>query len=344
MSYIERQSNIELLRILSMLMVVGLHCNFVSLGRPTESSLSTHFGGESMRIIIENICLVSVNAFVLISGFFGIRLRKEKVFRYVFQIVFIATIVMIIAVLFIGEQITMKGGLKFYYSYLSFNWFVGGYFALMLLSPMVNTFVDNSNVKQIGIMVFLFFIVDCVLGYFLPYVKGIGSLNGYSIIHLLFIYILGRLLYLQRKQFDKYSSSVFIAVFVVYVLINSILSFLFFTGRVCWWYPIAYNNPFVVMGSVALFLVFLKLQVGYNRIVNTLASSAFAVFLIHANTLIYPHFVRLNIIMYDKYSGVILFSMFVGMAIFIYMFAFLINQIQIKCSSVLLSRLCHERL
>ena len=326
-----------------MLMVVGLHCNFASLGRPTESSLSTHFGGESMRIILENICLVSVNAFVLISGFFGLQLRKEKVFRYVFQIFFIATIVMIFAVLFMNEQITMKDGLKFYYSYLSFNWFVGGYFALMLLSPLVNTFVDNSNVKQIGIMVFLFFIVDCVLGYSLPNVKGIGSFNGYSVIHLLFIYTLGRLLYLQRTQFDKYSSSVFVAAFIVYVLFNSIFSYLFFTNIIGWWYPIAYNNPFVVIGSVAFFLVFLKLQVGYNQIVNSLASSAFTVFLIHANILVYPHFIRLNNTMYDKYSGVILFCMFVGLAVLIYVSAFLINQIQIKCSSVLLNRLCHER-
>jgi hypothetical protein len=262
----------------------------------------------------------------------------------VFQVFFIATIVMIIAVLFWGELITMKAGLKFYYSYLSFNWFVGSYFALMLLSPLVNTFVDNSNVNQIGIMVFLFFIVDCVLGYSLPDVKGIGSLNGYSIIHLLFIYILGRLLYLQRMQFDKYNTSVFVAVYIVYVLFNSILSFLFFTGRVCWWNPIAYNNPFVVMGSVALFIVFLNLQVGYNRIVNSLASSAFAVFLIHANILVYPHFIRLNNTMYDKCSGVILLCMFVGLAVLIYVGAFLINQIQIKCSSVLLKRLYHERL
>ncbi len=330
-----RQSNIELLRILSMLMVVGLHCNFLSLGKPTESSLSTNYWGESMRIIIENICLVSVNAFVLISGFFGIRLKKEKIFKYLFQVFFIATIVMIIAVLFMGEQITIIDGLKFYYSYFSFNWFVGGYFALMLMSPLVNSFVENNNAKQIGKMVFLFFIVDCVLGYSLPNIESMGSLNGYSIIHLLFIYSLGRLLYTRRKQFDTYNTIVFVVIFCLCVFVNSILTYLFLTGKVCRWYPIAYNNPFVVLGSVAFFLVFLKLQVRHNRIVNSLAASAFAVFLIHANTLVFPRFIKMNTIMYDKYSGVVLFCLFVGMVILLYLGTYLINQIQIKCSSVL---------
>lgn len=98
------------------------------------------------------------------------------------------------------------------------------------------------------------------------------------------------------------------------------------------------------MGSVAFFLVFLKLRVGYNRIVNSLASSAFAVFLIHANTLFYPHFVKMNTMIYNKYSGVMLLCVFVGMAVLLYLGTFVINLIQIKCSSVLLSRLFHERL
>lgn len=343
MNHHKRQSNIELLRILSMLMVIGLHCNFMSLGLPTESSLSTNFWGENLRIILENICLVSVNAFVLISGFFGIRLRKEKVFKYLFQVFFIATIVMIIAVLFWDAQITMKAGLKFYYSYLSFNWFVSGYLALMLMAPLVNSFVDNNNANQIGKMVFLFFIVDCVLGYSLPNIESMGSLNGYSIIHLLFIYSLGRLLYTRRKQFETYNTMVFVVVFSVCVFVNTIFTYLFFTGKVSRWYPIAYNNPFVVLGSVAFFLVFLKLQVGHNRIVNSLAASAFAVFLIHANTLVFPHFIKMNTIMYDKYSGVVLFCLYVGMAILLYLGTYLINQIQIKCSSVLFRHIYHEK-
>ena len=339
----KRQSNIELLRILSMLMVVGLHCNYMSLGFPSESSLSTNIWGESMRIIIENICLVSVNAFVLISGFFGIRLRNEKIFRYLFQVFFIATVVMIIAALFMGEQITMKDGLKFYYSYFSFNWFVSSYFALMLMSPLVNSFVDNNNAKQLEKMVFLFFIVDSVLGYAFPDVKSMGTLNGYSIIHLLFIYSLGRLLYIRRDHFETYSIMVLVVVFSIYVFVHFILSFLFFTGKISLWNPIAYNNPFVVLGSVVFFLIFLKIQIGHNRIVNSLAASAFAVFLIHANTLIYPHFIKMNTFLYDKYSGVVLFCSFVGIAVFLYLVTYLINQIQIKCSSLLFSHLYHEK-
>ena len=232
MSYIERQSNIELLRILSMLMVIGLHINFVSLGKPTVQSLTTNFSSEFIRIVIENICLVSVNAFVLISGFFGIRLRRERIIKYLFQVFFFATFVMLIAVLFWGEQITIKKGLKFYYSYFSFNWFVGGYLALMLLSPLVNTFVENNSVKRTRTMVLLFFIVDSLLGYVLPDVKGIGAMNGFTILHLLFIYSLGRYLYINKTQLINYRLSKYIVCFVVYVVINTFFSLLFFEGSI----------------------------------------------------------------------------------------------------------------
>ena len=91
----ERLSNIELLRILSMLMVIGLHCNYVSLGIPTEHTLSANTFGECLRIVIENACLVSVNVYVLISGYFGIHLKAEKVFRYLFQVFFFASVVVL---------------------------------------------------------------------------------------------------------------------------------------------------------------------------------------------------------------------------------------------------------
>lgn len=331
----ERQSNIELLRIISMFMVIGLHCNFVSLGRPTDSSLVENFASESIRIVLENFCLVSVNAFVIISGFFGIRFKVKKIFSYLFQVFFFASIVIIIGNYILDKQVSLYEGLKFYYSYLSFNWFVGSYFALILLAPIINSFVENNSVKSIGKIFFLFFFIDCILGFLLPGVKGIGSLNGYSFIHLLFIYCLGRLLSLLINQVIIFR--IIVLVFVTAVLFNSVFTIYIISKDLPWWNPIAYNNPIVVLGSVAFFMIFQKIEIRYNKYINLLAASAFPAFLLHANTIIYPYFICLNNTIYNNYSGIMSFGLFLCVAVLIYVCAFLINQIQIRCSNFLWS-------
>lgn len=67
----KRQLNIELLRILAMLMVPGLHANFTSLKLPSTDIILTPSG--LARVFLEFMCLVAVNVFVMISGWFNIR-------------------------------------------------------------------------------------------------------------------------------------------------------------------------------------------------------------------------------------------------------------------------------
>lgn len=65
---INRDSNFELLRVISMLMVLGLHANFIALGEPTAEYVDANPIGAFLRYINEALCIVSVNVFVLISG------------------------------------------------------------------------------------------------------------------------------------------------------------------------------------------------------------------------------------------------------------------------------------
>ena len=86
-----RNSNIELLRIVSMLMIVILH--FLMHGQILKWSA---FGSKEYAIywMIEAFVFVSVNAFVLISGYF-LCLSKFKVSRLMkiwFQVLFYSII------------------------------------------------------------------------------------------------------------------------------------------------------------------------------------------------------------------------------------------------------------
>lgn len=343
-SHTKRQSNIELLRMLSMLMVLGLHCNFVSLGKPTAQSLATNFNGECIRVFIENICLVSVNVFILISGFFGIRLRREKLFKYLFQVLFFACVAILIAVLALGKEISVLDGIKFVYGFFFSNWFVCGYFALMLISPLINTYSEGNDNKRLLKIVLSLFVVDSILGYVLPEVKGIGALNGYSVIHLLFVYSLGRLLSKTRESLVLKSRSLLALSFVILIVINSLLSVLSCLGFLNHWNPIAYNNPVVIIASVALFLLFEKTQMGHYKCINSMAASAFSAFLIHANSLIYPFYINHSQLIHNRFYGIWELCLFVLFILSVYLIAFLINQCQIRLSNFIYNSFNHVRL
>ena len=66
-----RESNIELLRIIAMIMVLLLHANG-AIGPFVQLSDANSGVEEFLRLFLEIVCVVSVNAFIMISGWFGI--------------------------------------------------------------------------------------------------------------------------------------------------------------------------------------------------------------------------------------------------------------------------------
>ena len=62
-----RNSTLEILRIISMMMVIGLHYMNQSIGGGLNTELKVNIVSSH---ILESICISSVNIFVLISGYF----------------------------------------------------------------------------------------------------------------------------------------------------------------------------------------------------------------------------------------------------------------------------------
>lgn len=82
-----RESNFELLRLIAMIMVIVVHVDFGSVGWPTATDLQDQFSTTVMKILVESFCIVCVDVFVLISGWFGIRPSAKKLAGFFFQCV-----------------------------------------------------------------------------------------------------------------------------------------------------------------------------------------------------------------------------------------------------------------
>ena len=79
----------ELLRIVAMFLVLVVHADYQSLHRPHFDDVSSYPVSSFFRVWTEALSLVCVNLFVLISGYFGIRVRLKSVCSLLFQVVFL---------------------------------------------------------------------------------------------------------------------------------------------------------------------------------------------------------------------------------------------------------------
>jgi len=69
----ERDSNMELLRLIAMFLILLVHADFWTLGAPTATECVNTTLDASLRVFFEQLSIASVNIFVCISGWFGIR-------------------------------------------------------------------------------------------------------------------------------------------------------------------------------------------------------------------------------------------------------------------------------
>lgn len=120
-----RQSNFELLRIIAMFMVMMLHVNFLALGKPSVEDAGSAPLATFTRILFEVMSVGSVDLFVLISGWFGIKANRKSLFTFIFQVVFVIYSVSIVCLL-LNKDNSLGGG-KIVEIITCRSWFVQAY-------------------------------------------------------------------------------------------------------------------------------------------------------------------------------------------------------------------------
>jgi surface polysaccharide O-acyltransferase-like enzyme len=195
----ERQSNMELLRLVAMMMILVMHMDYGAFGLPTAESVEnapmTTFG----RIFVEHLCLVAVNVYVLISGWFGIRPKMKSFVRLMLQV---ATYSIIItgAFLLLGKTTFKIGYVTDMLIIGKQYWFVVSYLLLYLVSPILNTFVEHSSKREFQWMLLVFFGFQFVYSWFFGLEEFAG---GYSALSFMGLYLLARYVKIYESENDN---------------------------------------------------------------------------------------------------------------------------------------------
>ena len=329
----KRLSNIELLRMLAMLMILIIHANMLSLTRPTTIDLANSPIQVITRYVIESFGIVGVDIFVLISGWFLIRTRAKSFIAFIFQIIFIMGGVIYLFV--ITGKITPKFECIQDIIFISHrDWFIKSYFVLMIIAPILNKFIENSSIELQKKIIVGFFLFTCTYGWF----GGANRFYLYGYGPLLFIglYLLGKFAHdlTEGHQYTSRISWIFtrskvydLLIFLLCILTNTVLGigFLYTTRSGGFSLVYAYNNPITIIGALYLLLFFSKIKLQHNRIINVLAGGSFAAYLIHSNRYVFPYFSQGVQYIYNNSYGLLCIAAILLYIILVYVASVIID-------------------
>ncbi len=294
-----RESNFELLRIVAMLLVILVHV-VATFHYPNFDEISTCPVSSFGFNLASALSLGSIHLFVLISGYFGIRLSVKSVSSFTFQVVFyLFTIHLLFVLLNGGGRIISFIKTCLPINGTSGNWFVAAYFGLMLLSPVVNKWLSSINIKVLRNYLIVFYLFAFLFAWLFdnPY---LGFNRGSSVLAFLGLYCLGD--YLRRlKDEDKlslskytylgiaFSIACFSALIVTLYVFCSKTDFNFDNSIRTRW--IAYLSPLTILYAIMLFIFFSKISL-QSKLINWISASAFSVYLIHRNDDVYDFYFK----------------------------------------------------
>ena len=287
-----RDSNYELLRIILMIFIVLHHFIVAGLNNIGYNEPFILNSTNVISVVIESFIVMAVNAFVLISGYFGIKLKSKGVCKLWIQCAFYAIVIYLIVYCGVrGEKIWIPSIAKNVFVFFSGQyWFATHYFLLLLLAPLLNKIIDNCSQMELLSVLVLLSLINVVYGFLAGWNVGFNA-NGYSVINFIWLYFIGRYLNLVNlvKSNIQFRYKVVLGYIISSILIAlSAIGMYVITDNVDAYKVFAYSNPLVILSSIFFFLIFASFKM-QNKWINWFASSAFAVYLIHSNTYIQPY-------------------------------------------------------
>lgn len=285
MSTVNKQSGIELLRIAAMLFVLVQHANMFTLGRPDGYSMVA-----LAAYAVESVTIIGVNCFALVSGYFGMRFSMMKVANLVFMCCF--CVLPIAIVLYACGEVQISGMSSLIENFWPLNyWYIVAYIGLLIVVPVLNRALDGMSTRSLRNLLLLFY------GYVMVFDAGLrdeaaGVLGGYTLVWLVFLYMLGRLLYRYKDREVK--TSRLVAVFAVCVAVKTVLAFLHINGY-------RYSNPTILVASVCFFMMFARMRFS-SRAVNAIGASATMVYLLNLQPQVLGYFRRVVIYLFTNYT------------------------------------------
>lgn len=258
-----RERNIELLRIFAMIMIISLH--FLGHGGVLVN-VSPYSIQYYVCWILEGLCFISVNCYVLISGYFLIdsKFKIKKLLILLGQVFFFSISLYLITSLLSGTPFSKVTLLKAVFPTNSnVYWFVTMYVGMYILSPFINTLLKNLTQKQHFLLICVSVTLFSILPTLFFYSTGLNFGGGNGVVWFIVLYIVAAYIKKYKRVIKNVHKVVLlygicavmvpISFFGLDFIANKLNSeFLLQHVQVMY----SYNSIFVFFASVFAFLLF----------------------------------------------------------------------------------------
>jgi hypothetical protein len=222
---------------------------------------------------------MTVNCFIFVSGYYGIRLKIKTVVTLFVQ-AFMYSILLNIFYDYFFASVNLDTFVSSLFPvFKSHWWFITTYIVLYMLSPFLNMAKQQLSKFQFLYVLGILTIVNSFVG-LISSAPNLGINNGYSVMSFVTVYFYGH----AFKKYFKFNKgkSIFI---ITYVLSCSIIFLLFiaglkYLGPKYAYKAFAYNNPLVLISAISFFFIFKESKIKSNMVLK-FSPVVLGVYLIH---------------------------------------------------------------
>ena len=291
-----RSSNFELLRILSMLMIVASHAAqhagidgfSILAAKPGLNVLST--------ILLGTYGQLGVFLFIIISSWFlcdrqGIHIKK--VINLYLQTMICSILIFFVIKIFNFEPVGIKELIKAFLTPIyKHYWFIRSYIFFYLLVPFLQNYLQNTEEKQIKKLLITLTILIPIFRFFF-FAEEFGNTGD-------FIYVFIAVFYLKKNPDNFIEKQARLICPILLILMWSLLFLMNFT-----FYKLnlpddkklrfikhvfADRNIFVLLLGMSIFYIFKNhVKIGYSKLINAIAGTTLGVYIFHENPLLYSY-------------------------------------------------------
>ncbi len=337
-----RNYGIDLLRIISMLMIVTLHVLGQGGVLKATIPMSTNY---EVAWFLEMLCYGAVNCYGLISGYVGYnsKFKYSNIVYLWLQVAFYAVFISGITAL-LGDygvkQHFLDGFMPVWNNYY---WYFTAYFCMFFFIPVLNKILNSFNDKQLKILALTIILIFSFMPNFAE--KDLFFTNrGYSAIWLTLLYLLGGII----KKCDLLSKTKPWILTLLYLLFSFVTWFEKFLVQshnleiankdeawIC--HLFSYTSPTVLFGSIMLLVLFSKINIRKipSKIIAFFAPLSFSVYLIHVHRCFWKYILAQRFVAFATYSPLKMVAAILLTAIIIYLFCVVIDFIRERLFTLL---------
>lgn len=289
-----RNYSLDLLRIISMLMIISLH--FLSYN-PALAEIELFSITGILKRILHSFSLISVNCYILISGYYITKFKfsLEKLLKLLLEVFFYSVLLYL---LFLQNGLAKFSIKEFLFAFAPTltrqYWFVTSYVGVFILSPVIRDIINILERRTHALIIFIGFLLFVVYYNLFFFCDNLNFGGGTGIVWFIYLYFCSSYISKysvgkNKRNFLQYAvcSIAALGSELMFILLYFITKkSIFVEGSTI--FNSVYNSIFVFLSSILCFKMFANIHIDIKsniikKIINIFAKESFAVYLIHEN-------------------------------------------------------------